>query len=233
MSGTGPSAAPSDPLALMYLNDFEARTVEAITERIIPAGEVGGAAEAGVVYYIDRALAGFSTRLQQVYRLGLRELDAWCDREFSAQFVDLPPERQDAVVRTLLGPEQAGPGTAVPPGSIEPESTAASAPASSQETATQNGSTGSERLHRLFAVIREHTIEGYFGDPVYGGNRDAVGWRLVGFPGAQWGYTAGQMQPGFDSRSIVIKTLSDLRAEITRQRPDDARFYSDSGKDAG
>lgn len=233
MSGTGPSAAPSDSLALMYLNDFEARTVEAITERIIPAGDVGGAAEAGVVYYIDRALAGFSTKLQRVYRLGLRELDAWCDRVFSAHFVDLPPERQDVAVRTLLGPELAGPGTAVPPGSIEPESTAAGAPEDTRETVAGSGDAGPELLHRLFAVIREHTIEGYFGDPVYGGNRNAVGWRLVGFPGAQWGYTAEQMRPGFDSRSIVIKTLSDLRAEFTRQRPDDAQFYSDAGKDAG
>src|SRR5579875_1803998 len=212
MSHTGSSAAPSDRAALMYLNDFEARTVEAITERIIPAGEVGGAAEAGVVYYIDQALAGFSTKLQRVYRLGLRELDAWCDREFSAHFVDLPPERQDTLVRMLLGPELAGPGTAVPPGSIEPESTAAGATPAARDAAADGGDgSGPGLLHRLFAVIREHTIEGYFGDPVYGGNRDAVGWRLVGFPGAQWGYTAEQMRPGFDSRSIVVKTLADLR----------------------
>ena len=26
-------------------------------------------------------------------------------------------------------------------------------------------------------------MEGFFADPIYGGNRDKVGWRLVGFPG--------------------------------------------------
>ena len=30
-----------------------------------------------------------------------------------------------------------------------------------------------------------HTMEGMFADPIYGGNKDFAGWRLVGFPGAQ------------------------------------------------
>jgi len=78
-------------------------------------------------------------------------------------------------------------------------------------------------------VVREHTIEGFFCDPVYGGNRDAVGWRLVGFPGAQWGYTAEQMQPGFDATSIPIKTLADLRAELAVP-PANEQFYLDPRK---
>jgi gluconate 2-dehydrogenase gamma chain len=77
---------------------------------------------------------------------------------------------------------------------------------------------------RLLVVLREHTVEGYFCDPVYGGNRDAVGWKLVGFPGAHWGYTAEQMASGFDGRSIPIKTLSDLRRELG-SLPDNATFY--------
>jgi gluconate 2-dehydrogenase gamma chain len=51
-----------------------------------------------------------------------------------------------------------------------------------------------------------------------------VGWKLVGFPGAQWGYTAEQMAAGFDGRSIPIKTLSDLRRELPTL-PDNATFY--------
>ena len=37
----------------------------------------------------------------------------------------------------------------------------------------------------FFNTIRTHTMEGMFADPVYGGNKDFAGWRLVGFPGAQ------------------------------------------------
>ena len=37
----------------------------------------------------------------------------------------------------------------------------------------------------FFNTIRTHTMEGMFADPIYGGNKDFAGWRLVGFPGAQ------------------------------------------------
>ena len=93
-------------LALTFFNDFEARTVEAICERIIPGGDGdAGATEAGVVYYIDLALAGFSISLQNVYRLGLRELELDCRRLYGTSFVDLDSDRQDDVVREFLGPE--------------------------------------------------------------------------------------------------------------------------------
>ena len=41
----------------------------------------------------------------------------------------------------------------------------------------------------LFTQLRNDTIEGMFGDPMYGGNRDLVGWKLIGYPGAQRFYT--------------------------------------------
>jgi gluconate 2-dehydrogenase gamma chain len=72
---------------------------------------------------------------------------------------------------------------------------------------------GSERLAQFFAVIREHTIEGMFGDPIHGGNRDAVGWKLLGFPGAQWGYSFEQMAPGYDATKIPIATLAQVQRE--------------------
>ena len=40
----------------------------------------------------------------------------------------------------------------------------------------------------FFELLRSHVLEGVFGEPIYGGNRDMVGWKLVGFPGQQWGY---------------------------------------------
>jgi gluconate 2-dehydrogenase gamma chain len=46
----------------------------------------------------------------------------------------------------------------------------------------------------FFATLRTHTMEGMFADPVYGGNRDFAGWRLVGFPGAQPVFTEADMR---------------------------------------
>jgi gluconate 2-dehydrogenase gamma chain len=198
---------PVADVALTFLNDEEARTVEALAERLIPGdGQDAGATEAGVVYYIDRALAGVSADLQVVYRLGLRALEQLCQAEHGRPFRRLPAEQQDEIVRRFLGPE------------------VGAAPAGLMFGPEDQAGADHSLISRLVVVVREHTVEGYFCDPVYGGNRGAVGWKLVGFPGAHWGYTAEQMAPGFDGRSIPIKTLSDLRREL-RSLPDNATFY--------
>ncbi len=46
----------------------------------------------------------------------------------------------------------------------------------------------------FFGTLRTHTMEGMFADPVYGGNKDFAGWRLVGFPGAQPLFTQEDME---------------------------------------
>lgn len=224
-------------VALMYFNDFEARVVEAIADRIIPGDGTGaGSTQAGVVYYIDRAVSGFSTGLQRVYRLGLRELEVLCTRRFSASFVDLSAEQQDGIIRRLLGPES-GEATAGRTDvgeddynydfsrTAEHTDRPIGRPVISRKEGAADARIDPSQsaelqridlalLQRFFAVIREHTMEGFFCDPLYGGNRGAVGWRLVGFPGVQWGYTAEQMKPGFDGTKIPIRTLSDLRREL-------------------
>ncbi len=35
----------------------------------------------------------------------------------------------------------------------------------------------------FFALLWQNTQEGFFADPIHGGNRDKIGWRLIGFPG--------------------------------------------------
>src|SRR5215470_4950570 len=45
----------------------------------------------------------------------------------------------------------------------------------------------------FFNTLRTHTMEGMFADPVYGGNKDFAGWKLVGFPGTQLYYTQADL----------------------------------------
>jgi gluconate 2-dehydrogenase gamma chain len=210
--------AEDHSVALIYFNDFEARVVEAIAERIIPGGDGdAGATEAGVVYYIDRAVAGFSISLQKVYRLGLRELGTFCQRKYGKSFVDLNAERQDEVVRRFLGPED-GEAAAAHKSVGEDDHDLGPGPGSHYAR-----NLNKSLLDRLFAVVREHAIEGFFCDPVYAGNRNAVGWRLVGFPGVHWGYTSEQMKEGYDGRQLPIRTLDDLRRDL-KSLPDNAVF---------
>jgi len=42
---------------------------------------------------------------------------------------------------------------------------------------------GSNAGREFFALIRRHTLEGFFGDPKYGGNRDYAGWKMLKFEG--------------------------------------------------
>jgi gluconate 2-dehydrogenase gamma chain len=41
----------------------------------------------------------------------------------------------------------------------------------------------------FFALLLRNTREGYFADPIYGGNRKMGGWKMVGFPGARADFT--------------------------------------------
>src|SRR5437762_9649525 len=120
-----------------------------------------GARDAGVLNYIDLALAGAYADLQDFYRHGLAHLDAHCRKAHNAAFAQLNAAQQDEVITTL---EQ---GKAA-------EFTWPTAQA-------------------FFNTLRTHTMEGMFADPVYGGNKDFAGWRLVGFPGAQPQLTEADM----------------------------------------
>jgi gluconate 2-dehydrogenase gamma chain len=36
----------------------------------------------------------------------------------------------------------------------------------------------------FFGLLWKHTVEGFFADPIYGGNKDKIAWQMIGFPGA-------------------------------------------------
>ena len=146
-----------------FFNDENAATVAAFAERLMP-GAPGkpGALDAGVLNYIDLALAGAYADLQDFYRRGLASLDAYCQKTQKAPFTRLSAAQQDEVIKAL-------------------------------DTGKATDFTW-PTAQAFFNTMRVHTIEGMFADPVYGGNKDFAGWRLVGFPGAQPQFSAADMQ---------------------------------------
>ena len=56
----------------------------------------------------------------------------------------------------------------------------------------------------FFNTLRTHTMEGMFADPVYGGNKDFAGWKLVGFPGAQPVFTQADMQSKYAFKRVPM-----------------------------
>lgn len=221
----GPSATPQpgldvpeaavDPTLGRFLDPEQITLVTAIAARIIPGhAEDPGAVEAGAVEYIDRVLAAYEGHPQrtytarplaqtyagdapppdeegviwvhedeidrygwqsgltprEIYRMGLPRLDALAERRHGTGFADLDEQAQDELLAALEDDEDEDVGELFD-----------DLPAGT-----------------FFELVRGHVVEGFLADPVYGGNRDLVGWRHVGFPGAQRGYSPQELlQPDF------------------------------------
>jgi gluconate 2-dehydrogenase gamma chain len=60
----------------------------------------------------------------------------------------------------------------------------------------------------FFELLRTHVLEGVFGEPSYGGNRDMIGWKLVGFPGQQWGYSETYINKVVDLPPVTWEGLT-------------------------
>jgi gluconate 2-dehydrogenase gamma chain len=166
----------------VFFNSDDAETVAAFTERLMP-GAPGkpGARDAGVLNYIDLALAGAYADLQDFYRRGLAALDAYCSATYKQPFMQLAVARQDEVITAM----------------VEGKATGFTWPTSQQ----------------FFNTLRTHTMEGMFADPVYGGNKDFAGWRLVGFPGAQPLFSQADME---SSQQFTRLPMIGLQAQARR-----------------
>src|SRR5271154_6562479 len=64
----------STPPPFQTFNPATAAEIDAITSQIIPSGDGPGAHEAGVIYFIDRALSTFDADLREAYRAGMAEV---------------------------------------------------------------------------------------------------------------------------------------------------------------
>lgn len=124
-------------------NVHQRATIEAATGRIVPADRDPGAREAGVIDYIENALAGYDAEHLPFYIDGVQELDSLAREKFDAQtFISLQAPQQDQVLTHL-----------------------------------------EEKQAPFFTHLLEHTMQGFYGDPRHGGNRDRVSWKMIGFPG--------------------------------------------------
>lgn len=139
------------------LSGGQMKTLEALLARLLPKDELGpGAVEVGVPTYIDRALAGPYAELVPAYAGFLSTLDRSARAAGGGSFRALPPDAQDKLL------EEAEAGKA--PGLSAADRKAAA---------------------ETFPLVLSHLREGMFSDPMYGGNKDLAGWKLIGYPGIQ------------------------------------------------
>jgi gluconate 2-dehydrogenase gamma chain len=146
---------------LKFFTNPEARAVQAACERIFPSDESGpGAKEAGVVIYIDRQLAGPYGRDKYRYT--------------KPPFVESVPEHG------YQGKES--PRDIYRNGIRNLDNFAEFPPAEQDQRLRAIQAT------TFFRLLRQHTIEGMFSDPMHGGNAGLIGWQLIGYPGPLMSY---------------------------------------------
>ena len=186
--------APVDPDSNdpLFFTKHEWDTVEAISARIIPTDHDPGAKEARAVVFIDRYLSGIKyifasadgsgfleidgkhahswrariSDLQKTYRTGLKLVDEISKVDFGKNFIELDSESQDAVLVKISGEIKPG---AVNLGTTEPSTTFF-------QFVSDDGLS-------FWPAICLHVKQGFYADPVYGGNKNHIGWKVIEFEG--------------------------------------------------
>ena len=165
----------------VFFNKAEAEAIEAIVDRIIPPDpETPGGKDAGCAVYIDNQLAGPYGSSEGLYKQGpfekglpqqgpqsplapaalYRQALAAIDAHCKGKYGGKPfAELPDQTKDEVLGELEKG----------------------SIELKGQDGRT-------FFKHLIKDTREGFFADPIYGGNRGMAGWTMIGFPGARYDY---------------------------------------------
>jgi len=179
----GAPPRPVNPLGWYFFTPMEAATVEAVVDRLIPADHLSpGGKDCGCAIYIDRQLAGAFGQASRLYtkgpfrqglptqgyqgeltpsgryRLGIQALNEYTNTTYNKDFRALSAEQQDEVLAGLDG--------------------------SKIKLNLKPGFSTKE----FFELMLQNTMEGFFADPLYGGNKNMAGWKMIGFPGARYDY---------------------------------------------
>lgn len=135
---------------VIFLTEDEIKLMEAIAERIVPTDDWAGGREAGVANFIDIQLTGPYRRFQQDYRKGLAALENTCTNKFHRKFENLSWDTQTTVLQDMEA------------GRLDSEE-------------WRNGFS-----EYFFELLRSHCLQGYYGSPRHGGNKNYVSYKMIG-----------------------------------------------------
>lgn len=207
MSSMQMPAQASEPAAepkagYQFFNVNESPFVEAAVDTLIPHDDVGpGALELGAAIYIDRQMAGAYGKGDRMwlggpYGTGVPQ-QGW-------QFSMTPSEFIRAGIADIDAYAQASQGDFF--SSLSPDK---------RVLVLKDVEAGKAKLPTVpdqawFGEFYELVLEGYLGDPLYGGNKDKAAWTMIGFPGADAMYM-DKIEP-FRNKpyTFVAKGIQDL-----------------------
>ena len=172
----------SDTVSGSVLSDHERATIEAAAARIVPTDEEPGAREAGVVEYIEGLLASDEVDA---------DISAREKKEYANFLLGGMAGRTEEQQATLF--KLAGLGSRHLPayrdGVVELDRLASELDSGKDFCGLDDAGRDrvltslDERKDPFFTLLLTHTMEGFYGHPRHGGNRDGVGWEILGYPG--------------------------------------------------
>jgi gluconate 2-dehydrogenase gamma chain len=181
LGGCGSGESARAPVAPRFFESGERSFVRAAIDRLIPKDALGaGAVDAGVDAFIDAQLASPFGQASGIYMRGpfrLGTTEQGYQLPFTpAQVYRLGIQRVDEHCGKQFGKAFA---------QLEPDQ---------QDTilhALEDGKIdlGEIPSANFFNLLLGNTREGFLADPIYGGNRDFAGWKLIGYPGPRYNYT--------------------------------------------
>jgi gluconate 2-dehydrogenase gamma chain len=195
-----PQSAAPQPAGYTFLKPQEVQFVEAVVDHMVPKDELTpSGTDIGIATYIDRALAGSWGKGDRLYRQGpwgkgtpnqgyqlpltpaalYRAAIAGCDAYCRKTFGQTFAKCTSEQKETFLKDLQAG------------------------KITLEGGLPG----RTFFGVLYDNVMEGMFADPIYGGNKDKIGWAMLGFPGVM-ANNAENVKQYNDGRRFAAKPVS-------------------------
>lgn len=166
----------------IFFTPAEKSFIDAAVGRLIPHDAVGpGGVEAGVTFFLDRQLAGKFGQGDHFY-LGGPWPKGTPEQGYQSRFN--PAQLYRAAIAAIDKYVGRTFGAGVFSKLL----------AEDQDTVLKGLESGAIALEdgvdsqSFFAMFLQNTKEGYFSDPIYGGNKDMGAWKMIGFPGAHYDY---------------------------------------------
>jgi len=170
-----PPQSHTTPEATHYFSEAERKFLQSAIDRLIPSDERWpGALEAGVVNYIELQMAGPWGRGELVYRHGPFRKGS---KTQGYQLEYTPGELFHRSINAINN-------IFMERGTTFSELSAAERDDYLTKLETEEIDLDGVPSNIFFDFLWKHTVEGFFADPIYGGNRDKIAWKMIGFPGA-------------------------------------------------
>jgi len=144
-------ASVQEKAAEKLLTEKEKALLGDFCEQIIPTDEYPGARDLGVVDFIDRMLKEAHPDWLVLYHSGLRSTDLCSQDLYAKSFVQLDAEEQVQLLHKM----ERGQLPKLEWFGYQPSD--------------------------FFEMVRDHTMQGYYSHPMYGGNRDKAAWKMIGY----------------------------------------------------